>query len=218
MATIEQMTVYAAQLDARTDENAKNRPVTEACVFKLQPEFANDHAAAAAEFDSGIVTHCKPGAPYALGIRKIAWGFSSSDPSTFVWLIDWEKIQDHWEFWKTAGFPPVMATISKLFQPGRPLVRHYDFGAQGMFDSDITVARIVIWDDGAEGKEKQRARELGSAQGKAKHTRAGYAVDIDETSWWCTLLGYDSEADARADVVYTGDGAESHIITDLLYA
>ncbi|KAH7019647.1 hypothetical protein EDB80DRAFT_701248 [Ilyonectria destructans] len=213
MASIEQMTAYAEQLDARTDENSKNKRVTEICIFKLLPKFANDHAAVTAEFDSNVATHCKPGSPYARGIRKIAWGFSPDDPAVFVWMLDWDKIQDHWEFWKTQGFPPVMAAIAKLFQPGRPLVRHYGFGDEGMLESEITVARVMVWDDTEEGKQKQRARELGNSKGKkARHVREGYAVDVDETSWWCSLLGYETEADARADVVHSGDGNESYIV------
>lgn len=52
----------------------------------------------------------------------------------FVWLLDWEKIQDHWDFWKTQSFPPVMVGISKLFEAGRPLVRHYDGDVSHVFE------------------------------------------------------------------------------------
>lgn len=217
MASAEQMAAYTAQLLANTPESSLNRPVTEVCVFKLQPQFASDHAAAEARFNSDIVAQCRPGSPHAKGIRRISWGFSAEDPAAFVWMLDWNRIQDHWDFWQTAGFPPVIGAITALFAAGRPLVRHYDFGEPGMLDAGFAVTRAVIWDDGEEGKQKQRGREVVSGTGRAKQSRGGYAVDMGEATWWCTLLGYENEADAREDTVNAPEGAVSHIF-HLTYA
>ncbi|KAI4594949.1 hypothetical protein KJ359_007472 [Pestalotiopsis sp. 9143b] len=140
MATSEEMAAYTQRLLAYTP--AQNKPVTEIAVFKLNPKFAADHDAAAAEFESQVIEQAAPGKPFAKGIRRVSW--------------------DHWEFWQTPGFPPIINTISKLFIPGRPLVRHYDFGGQGMIET--TWVRLFIWekkmdDATAETKEELRKRE-----------------------------------------------------------
>jgi hypothetical protein len=66
-----------------------------------------------------------------------------------VWMLDWDRIQDHWDFWQTPGFGPVMNTISKLFVPGRPFVRYYDFGEPGMVENKWI--RLFVWDEGWKG-------------------------------------------------------------------
>ncbi|OJJ01769.1 hypothetical protein ASPVEDRAFT_651057 [Aspergillus versicolor CBS 583.65] len=209
MATAEQMAAYAAYLRSHTV--AHNKPVTEICIFQLQPQFWHDHSTALAKFESQIVANTAPGGnkPNAQGIRKIAYGFSVDDAGAFVWMLDWEKIQDHWDFWQTAAFPPVMNAITELFVAGRPLVRHYDFGEAGMLDREFEVARVLVWDDG-------EVKPLGNVTScvNARQTREGYAVDVNETTWWCSLLGYESEADCRADElnVRCGPAAEKHIV------
>lgn len=210
MATAEQMAAYTAHL--RTHTSAQNKPVTELCIFKLRPRYTNDHPTALSIFASQILANTAPGngKPNAPGIRKTAYGFSVDDPGTFVWMLDWDKIQDHWAFWQTEAFPPVIGAITELFVEGRPLVRHYDFGEEGMLDGGIGVARVLVWDDG-EGK----ARALGNASApRAKQVREAYAVDLGEMNWWCSLLGYESEEKCRADGgdVRAGDGAEDHIV------
>ncbi|KAG4277676.1 hypothetical protein FPRO04_14054 [Fusarium proliferatum] len=217
MATIEEMSAYAEQLEAHTPPTSKNKHVTEIAIFKLLPEFSQNHGAVLAEFEANIVTNCSPGAQYAIGIRKIGWGFSEDDPATFVWLLDWEKIQDHWEFWKTQSFPPVIATISKLFEPGKPLVRHYDFGGAGMLDENIKIARITVRDDGNERKQQEPAKSLEGPSGKAKQVREGYAVDVNETNWWCSMVGYESMAEAKGDHVQIKNGDVAHVF-ELTYA
>lgn len=216
MATSEEMAGYAAHLHAGTPSSSKGRPVTEVCIFKLLPAFAADHAAAAAEFESNVVANTKPGSPHAVGIRRLAWGFSLDDPGTFVWALDWDRIEDHWDFWQSPAFPPVIGAIVKLFEAGRPLVRHYDFGDRGMLDAGVAdVARVMVWDDGVQGREEGRAAGLArerEGSTKAKQFRGGYAVDMDEDTWWCSLLGYDSESEAREDHIELAEGAESHIV------
>ena len=101
MASVEQMAGYAAHLHAHTPAPSKGKPVTEIAIFKLQAPFAQDHAAATEEFESQIAANTAPGKPHAKGIRKIAWGFSADDPATFIWMLDWDKIEDHW----TSGWP-----------------------------------------------------------------------------------------------------------------
>jgi hypothetical protein len=211
MATAEQMAAYTTRL--RSHIIAQNKPVTEICVFKLQPRFSQDHSAAIALFESQIVANTTPGGVYSRGIRKIAYGFSVGEPGTFVWMLDWEKIQDHWDLWQSAGFPPVMSAITELFAAGRPLVRHYDFGEDGMLDRRFGIARVLVWDDTEAGKAEGRAKALRNANStKATQVREAYAVDVDEMTWWCSLLGYESEADCRADNVKSGAGAEHHIV------
>lgn len=213
MASAEQMAGYAAHLRAHTPTSSKQIPVTEVAIFKLQAPFAQDHAAAVEEFESQIVANTAPGKPHAKGIRKIAWGFSVEDPATFIWIIDWDRIESHWDFWLAPGFPPVIASIVKLFEPGRPLVRHYDFGGDGMLHQRLEVARVMVWDDCAVGKSQERARGLGAGVTRVAEMRGGYAVDLGEGAWWCSLLGYEAEADARADnMIKDGKGAESHIV------
>ncbi|PLB41236.1 uncharacterized protein BDW47DRAFT_122799 [Aspergillus candidus] len=210
MATAEQMAAYTAHL--RTHTSAQNKPVTEICIFKLRAPYTQDHTAALSTFESQIAANTAPGngKPNAPGIRRIAYGFSVDDPGTFVWMLDWDKIQDHWEFWQKEAFPPVIGAITELFVEGRPLVRHYDFGEEGMLDGGFRVARVVVWDDG-----KGRARESGNKSlARVRQVREAYAVDMDEMTWWCSLLGYESEEDCRADGgdVMAGEGAENHIV------
>lgn len=211
MATSDQMAGYAAHLNANTPGSSKGKPVTEIAIFNLQPPYDLDHEAAASEFESQIVENCRPGAPYAKGIRKIAWGFSVDDPKAFVWLLDWHRIEDHWDFWLTPGFPPVIEAITKLFTPGRPLVRHFDFGHAGMLDRKVSVAKVVVRDDGAEGKASGRAKSLESANVGAVDCRGGYAVDLDESTWWSSLLGFDTERDATSAEVKSGPDAVDHV-------
>ncbi|KAH6682148.1 hypothetical protein F5X68DRAFT_242754 [Plectosphaerella plurivora] len=211
MGIIEQMAGYGVHLHANTPAESKGKPVTEIAIFKLKTEYAQDHAAALSEFKEHMVTNCTPGVPHAKGIRRIAWGFAVDDPGMFVWVLDWDKIECHWDFWLAPGFPPVMATITKIFEPGRPLVRHYDFGGAGSLDKELEFVRIMVWDDGEEGKREGKAKALGNGKGKAADSREGYAVDIDETTAWCSMLGYKTEEDARAAEVTPGEDAVSNI-------
>jgi hypothetical protein len=85
-----------------------------------------------------------------------------------------------------------MNTISKLFVPGRPLVRHYDFGEPGMVENKWI--RLFVWDEGREGTtpEETRAKALATGDFKAPTSvsiRQAYAVDLDEMTWYCLLLG-----------------------------
>jgi hypothetical protein len=48
--------------------SAQNKPVTEIAVFKLNPTYAMDHAAAAAEFESHCVKETTTGS--VKGIRR----------------------------------------------------------------------------------------------------------------------------------------------------
>lgn len=69
------------------------------------------------------------------GVNRIVWGYSMDDPNMVIIMFDWQKIQDHWEFWQTDLFPPVMQCISTLFEAGRPLIRHYKFDPPGTLNS-----------------------------------------------------------------------------------
>lgn len=212
MAAADQMAGYAAHLNANTPSSSKGRPVTEIAIFTLQAPYDEDHTAARDEFVSQIVTNCRPGAPYAKGIRKIAWGFDPTDPKAFIWMLDWTRIEDHWDFWLTPGFPPVMAAISKLFTPGRPLVRHYDFGEQGMLGKSAKFAKLAVWDDGQEGKAQEQASKISTTDNGDLDRREAYAVDLDEDTWWATMVAYQSEGDAKEAEVKGKEGAVVHNI------
>lgn len=207
MATAEEMAAYTARLQAHT--SAQDKPVAEICVFKLLPEYAADHASALAEFESQMIASTAPGKEHSVGIRRLSWGFSLDDPATLVWMLDWAKIQDHWAFWQSPAFPAVMGCITRLFAPGRPLVRHYDFGEQGMLDAKYQFARILVRDDETEKGSGDVVRP--DAEG-AEQTRVAYAVDVDEMTWWCSLLGYANEQEARAAKVDRSKWVESHIL------
>ncbi|KAI1843416.1 hypothetical protein JX265_013298 [Neoarthrinium moseri] len=211
MATAEEMAAYTQRLISHT--SAQDKPVTEIAVFKLNPAFATDHAAAAAEFESQIIEQTAPGKPYAKGIRRVSWGFSKDDPETFVWMLDWDKIQDHWEFWQTPGFQPVISTINKLFVPGRPLVRHYDFGEPGMIET--AWIRLFVWDEKKEGATPEAAYGKvmkTNAPRTATGERQAYAVDVDEMTWYCLLLGFENETGAAKAEVQSGFDGEDHIV------
>ncbi|KAI1339108.1 hypothetical protein F5Y15DRAFT_94116 [Xylariaceae sp. FL0016] len=211
MATADEMAAYTQRLLAHT--SAHNKPVTEIAIFKLNPAYATDHAAATAEFESQILSQTAPGKPYAKGILRTSWGFSMHDPTTLVWMLDWEKIQDHWEFWQTPGFGPVISAITKLFVPGRPLVRHYDFGEQGMLGTPWV--RVFVWDEKKEGVKPEEAcgRVLGPGVSKSETIkRQAYAVDVDEMTWYCLLLGYEDENDAAAQEVLPDFQGEDHTV------
>lgn len=211
MATAEEMAAYTQRLISHT--SAQNKPVTEIAIFKLNPDYATDHAAAAFEFESQILTQAAPGQPYAKGIRRTSWGFSKDDPGTLIWMLDWEKIQDHWEFWQTPGFPPVISTITKIFVSGRPLVRHYDFGELGMVEAPWV--RLFVWNEERNGEsvEEDRSKVLRTeGSNLAMNKRQAHAVDIDEMTWQCLLLGYEDEASADQEEVHPAFRGEEHLL------
>ncbi|KAF2180149.1 hypothetical protein K469DRAFT_693596 [Zopfia rhizophila CBS 207.26] len=143
MATAEQMAAYTALM--REYKPAQDRPVTEIAIFKLKEP---QSPSTLSYFETQIIHNTIPGK----GIKRQAWGFSLSDPHSFVWMLDWEKIQDHWDFWQTPAFGPVIAGIEKLFVPGRPLVRHYEFKPAGMLGK--SVQRVFIWNEEEEDKKE----------------------------------------------------------------
>ena len=199
MATAEQMAAYTAMLSQY--KPAQDKPVTEIAVFKLNepqsPELLE-------YFEKEIIANTTPDE----GINKQAWGFSLSDPKTHVWMLDYDKIQDHWAFWQTPAFTPVIAAITKLFEAGRPLVRHYDFQPAGLLDEPFQ--RVVVWND--EAKVGQKAADLVKGKSVAKNAKEAYAVDMDETTWRCAVFGYSSQEDADKDEIVAPEGAESHLV------
>ncbi|KAK6219345.1 hypothetical protein LQW54_002333 [Pestalotiopsis sp. IQ-011] len=203
------MAAYTQRLLAYTP--AQNKPVTEIAIFKLNTEFAADHDAAAMEFESQIIEQAAPGKPFAKGIRR------ERPDSTCVWMLDWEKIQDHWEFWQTPGFPPIINAINKLFIPGRPLVRHYDFGGQGMIET--TWVRLFIWDEKMDDAAAEVALSKvlkNDAIETAPARRQGYAVYVVETTWCCPLIGYKDERRAVEEEIQQDFSGEDHVL-DLKY-
>lgn len=199
MATAEQMAAYATAL--RQFLPAQNKPVTEIAIFKLLEPQSDSTLA---YFEKEIIANTRPGT----GIKRQAWGFSSTDPRTLVWMLDWEKIQDHWDFWQTPAFPPVIACIDKLFEAGRPLVRHYEFKPAEMLPH--VLQRVFVWnDDGAEDSAR-----VDYGQGRAGAKKDAFAVDMEETTWRCVVMGYDSAADADADSAGSveRESVESHLL------
>ncbi|KAH9895454.1 hypothetical protein F4778DRAFT_273251 [Xylariomycetidae sp. FL2044] len=212
MATQQEMAAYAQRLRAHT--SCQNKPVTEIAIFRLKPEYESDHDAARAEFESKVVPVTTPGTPHAKGIRRISWGFSQNHPDTFVWMLSYDKIQDHWDFWQTPGWGVVMGTIGKLFVAGRPLVRHYDFGESGMLDGKEW-ARIFVWKEESEGMTAEQARGKILPAGDSKlavERKQAFAEDLDEMDWYCLLLGYQDEASATREEVKADYQGEDHIL------
>lgn len=199
----EQMAAYTAMLS--TYKPAQDKPVTELAIFKLNEEQSD---ATIKYFEEQIIANTKGGK----GVRRQAYGFSTSDPKTFVWMLDWDKIQDHWEFWQTPHFPPVMACIEKLFVPGRPLVRHYDFKPAGMLEDKIQ--RVFVWDEPDEVRKElgNKAAATIVEKGKARSSKDAYAVDMNETIWRSVILGYGSVEEAAADQFETPEGCEDHVV------
>lgn len=192
MATAEQMAAYTQLL--KTYLPAQDKPVTEISVFELKyvqsPEILRD-------FEERIVASARGGK----GMKRMAWGPSLTDQKKLVWMLDWEKIQDHWDFWQKPAFKPVIEGITDLFVEGRPLVRHYEFDPPGMLDQEYQ--RILIWnqenrDVTAEDVLKCNGAKMAST---SIASNGAYAVDMGEDTWWCSVFGYAGEAEAWKDSV-----------------
>lgn len=58
---------------------------------------------------------------------------------------------------------------------------------------------------------QQRCQKLEAAMAtalaSANNIREGYAIDMEETSWWCSMLAFASESRERETVIQIGDGA-----------
>ncbi|KXJ91616.1 hypothetical protein Micbo1qcDRAFT_233064 [Microdochium bolleyi] len=194
----------AAQMAAYTEVLLKHttvldEPVTEIVIFKLKQPHTQETTH---DFETRILLNSAAGK----GVLRTSWGYSLDDPSTLIWQIDWERIQDHWDFWQSERFTPVMQGISDLFVPGRPLVRHFRFAPVGMLHDDFQL--ISVWDHGQPGaSEADVLAELGHSSGSAK---GAYAVDMQEETWYCAAVGFATEEEARASKV-TGRG-ESHLV------
>lgn len=186
MSLAQQMKQYEQQLLQTAP--VQGVPVTEIVLFKLIAEPTQE------TFDS-IKQDFVDNAITGTGIKRISWGPSLDDSKAFALMFDWEKIEDHWAFWQKPEFEPVMACINKWFEPGRPLVRHYQFDPPGMLDQEFT--RVWVWDNGSnEGDDKILAAVV-NEHDKAVAKKAAFAVDPGELSWCCVLAGYESEDKAR---------------------
>jgi hypothetical protein len=197
MATAEQMAAYAAAL--REYLPAQDKPVTEIAIFKL---LAPQSASTLAYFEQQIIANTRSG----VGIKRQSYGFSTTDLRTFIWMIDWVKIQDHWNFWQTPEFEPVMACIEELFEVGRPLVRHYAFEPMEMLPQ--VLQRVVVWNDDGQSLVPGMIEN----QCRAVAKKDAYAVDMGETTWHCAVIGYESEANAAAEEQIEQEGVESHVV------
>lgn len=187
MVAAEEMKGYELALSNHTP--CLDIPVTEVAVFKLREALTPDTLAS---IEKVFVGNSSAGR----GVRRTGWGFSLDDPNTFIIMWDWDKIQDHWHFWQTPAFPPLMACIEKSFQDGL-LVRHYKFEPAGMVKEDTT--QILIWDAGKEATSEEIARSITSKGTSWKSIKTGPAVDMGDMTWCCAMLGYDSAEAARAD-------------------
>lgn len=199
MATAEQMAAYTAVLSQYLP--AQDKPVTEIAIFKLlEPQSASTLA----YFEQEIIANTRTG----IGIKRQAYGFSSTDPKTLIWMLDWEKIQDHWDFWQTPAFPSVMACISKLFEAGRPLVRHYEFKPMEMLPQKLQ--RVAVWND----ERGESGVHISEGPSRAVAKKDAFAVDMQETKWRCIVMGYESESDAAEDAhnITAKEGVESHLV------
>ncbi|XP_014550141.1 hypothetical protein COCVIDRAFT_21322 [Bipolaris victoriae FI3] len=198
MATAEQMAAYAAAL--RQYKPAQDKPVTEVAIFKLKEA---QSAATLEYFERQIIQNTAPGT----GIIRQSYGFSLSDPYTLIWMLDWEKIQDHWDFWQTPAFAPVIVCIDKIFVSGRPLVRHYEFQPSGMLRH--SVQKVFVWNDELEAP---KAESLVGTKSNASDRKVAYAVDMQETSWRCAVFGYENKETAHKDEFVEWEGLEAHLV------
>lgn len=188
MATAEQMKQYEQVL--KTHTSAMDKPVTEIAVFQTKEDITDEMKTALERNFAGLSSKGK-------GVNGTAWGYSLDDPRTFVIVFDWEKIQDHWDFWQGPDFPTVIATIDKYFVSGRPLVRHYDFKPPGFLKSEFV--SISIWDEGEEKDVKEIESKVETKTQNWEARQAAFAVDMGEMTWCVVVLGYSSEEAARAD-------------------
>lgn len=122
-------------------------------------------------------------------------------------MLDWEKIQDHWDFWQTPAFAPVIACIDKIFVPGRPLVRHYEFKPQGMLRQNVQ--KVFVWNDESRAEKVETLMRTKSHESARKDA---YAVDMHEASWRCVIYGYDDEDAASKDETVEWEGLEAHVV------
>ena len=181
-------------------KSALDIPVTEVVIFKLLND-RTDETTVSIERDF-VANSIK-----AEGVKRISWGYSVDDPRTVILMFDWRKIQDHWAFWQTDYFPPVLGCIERLFEPGRPLVRHYEFDPVGMLDQEYV--RVLVWDEQG-GSLNSSADVMEGVGGNSSIRKGGFAVDLDEMTWFCALLGYESEETASKDpVTFKG---ETHVV------
>jgi hypothetical protein len=197
MATQEYMADVTKYLAEHTTQ--QGIPVTEVIVFKLK----DASEANITKFEKEIFDSSKLGA----GAPRTSWGRSLTDPSVLVWMIDWDKIEYHWDFWQTDAFPPLMAAINDLCVGGNPLVKHYRFEPRGFVDTPYI--QLLVWDETEKRDGAAIMSEIG--QDEAVQRKGAYAIDFGSESWFCALLGYDSEEKAMANKVDAIKGGESHI-------
>ncbi|PGH14606.1 hypothetical protein AJ79_02941 [Helicocarpus griseus UAMH5409] len=179
---------------------ALNIPVTEVVIFKL----LENPTAETTEVKQDFVANAGGGE----GMRRTAWGYSLDDPRTVVMMFEWRKIQDHWAFWQTPAFEPVIKCIRTIFEPERPLVRHYKFDPPGMLEAEYI--KVMVWDEGAEKSREEMEAKVKSDSQSCIGQRGGFAVDMNEMTWYCTLLGYPSEQAARSDGIEAQ--GEAHLV------
>ncbi|KIX10717.1 uncharacterized protein Z518_01801 [Rhinocladiella mackenziei CBS 650.93] len=172
--------------------SAMGYPVTEIVLFKLAKE-RDSETTAMIERD-----FVKPSS-MGEGVRRVGWGYSLTAPDTFVIMFSWRKIEDHWAFWQTEAFNPVINCIATCFERGRPLVRHYKVVPPGMLSEEYV--RLFVWDEGADRSADDIKDKVASKARNYKSSKAGFAVDMGETTWCSVLLGYDSEESAKSDEV-----------------
>jgi hypothetical protein len=196
--TREQMAQYTKVLLEHTQN--QGIPVTEVVIFKLKQPFTKETGH---QFRTQIFSNANK----AIGITRSAWGNSLNNPKVLIWMIDWKKIEDHWDFWQTEDFLPVMAGINDLFVEGRPLVRHYNFEPQGMLHSEFV--RVVVWDE-KEKRDKDEAMKKKNLARNCSERKGAFAIDMQEDTWFCTLLGYKSLEEAQIDVEV--DAVENHVV------
>ncbi|EAU29278.1 predicted protein [Aspergillus terreus NIH2624] len=199
MATVDQLKAYEQVLLQHT--SALDVPVTEVVIFKLR----GDRSEATL---NQIKTDFLMNAARGKGVNRTAWGCSLDDPSTVIVMFDWQRIQDHWAFWGTDLFPPVMQCISTVFEEGRPLVRHYKFDPPGMLDTRYV--RVLVWDEGVERRPEEMVSAVSNQNQTWIQRKGAFAVDMNEMTWYCELQGFSSEADARAS--RTVPRGETHLI------
>jgi quinol monooxygenase YgiN len=173
----------------RSQVTALDVPVTEVVIFKLLTD-------ATEEALNAIRKDFLHNAATANGLIRLSWDQSLDDPKSIVMFFDWRRIQDHWDFWQQPEFEAVFACITKWFEPGAPIVHHYAFDTPGMIDTECV--RVLIWDNDVASLPADLIEQVCGKDDRSEQVRAGSAVDPEEATRCCVLLGYHSEETAKA--------------------
>jgi hypothetical protein len=97
MSTKEQKQMKGCEATLSQPKPLLDIPLTEIVIFTLLEDLTPDTEALIA---SRLATPSCEGK----GVHRVAYVHSLDNPCTFVLMIDWCRIQDHFDFWQTDDF------------------------------------------------------------------------------------------------------------------